>query len=663
MFRELKLGAKIGLGFGLLILISLALGGAAWWSMQVAATESSRVAQDYVPQVSIFNHMEVRSLHAMHYMLGYMLSGKEEFRRKGLQNLAGLKESLAEARKLAVRSRVLTRLKGTIDQAERLLAAYERAAANTQRAIGGMNKARQTLDQAGANFINACNAYLEQQNRGLDRQVAGDPELKRRLQNIRIIKDILVRGGVLQVKTLQALLSRDPEKLHGAMAEFAEVERLTAQLKNGAGQADQTTLAEIERTTRLYRQAMASLLEHWRKLVRLEEKQKQIAAEILSMSQGNAEAGLREAQAVADRAESLLGTASQVVLFGSLAALLLGVVLSLLITRSITRPLKLVIKELNAGSDQVAAAANQIAAASQSLAEGASEQAAAVEETSASVEELNAMTKSNADNAAQANTLSQESRRLIQEAQQAMESMSRSMAKIAESGEEISKIIKSIDEIAFQTNLLALNAAVEAARAGEAGAGFAVVADEVRNLAMRAAEAAKNTQELVSETRARIQEGSSLVEDSQESFTKVVVAIEKGAELVGEIASASQEQALGLEQITQAMAEMDKATQQVAANAEEGASASEELSAQSKALRQMVDRLLALAGEVGDGRRSAPALEGGGPVKLLPSPPRRSKGEAVAKAPAPAAKPKAKPKPEEVIPLDDDTGDGDFVDF
>ncbi len=277
---------------------------------------------------------------------------------------------------------------------------------------------------------------------------------------------------------------------------------------------------------------------------------------------------------------------------GVAAAILLGVLLSL----AIVRPINRIIAGLTDGAEQVASASGQVSSASQSLAEGATEQAAGLEETSSSLEEMSSMTKQNADNAQQANTLASETRKAANDGSEAMGRMSTAIRDIQKSSDETAKIIKVIDEIAFQTNLLALNAAVEAARAGEAGKGFAVVAEEVRNLAMRSAEAAKNTANMIEESVKNAKNGVDIANEVGKVLEEIVQSIGKTTDLVGEIAAASSEQAQGIDQVNTAVAQMDKVTQQNAANAEESASASEELSAQAEQMTQIVQELVNLVG-------------------------------------------------------------------
>jgi len=236
---------------------------------------------------------------------------------------------------------------------------------------------------------------------------------------------------------------------------------------------------------------------------------------------------------------------------------------------------------------QVNSGSQQIADASQSLSQGATEQAASLEEITSSMTEIGSQITHNAESAAQASRLSNDSRQAAESGARDMDKMVDAMRDINVSSQQIAKVNKVIDDIAFQTNLLALNAAVEAARAGVHGKGFAVVADEVRNLAGRSATAAKETAEMIDASSKKVENGLTVAEESATAFKQIMEGIVKVADLAGEIATASNEQAQGIGQVNQGLGQIDQVTQQNTANAEETAAAAEELSGQANHLQTL----------------------------------------------------------------------------
>ena len=241
-------------------------------------------------------------------------------------------------------------------------------------------------------------------------------------------------------------------------------------------------------------------------------------------------------------------------------------------------------------SNEVLSGSDQMAEGSQSLADGTTKQAAAIQQISARISDVSSKVAMTAQNAAKLGEISRQTEEEVGHQDSSITNMVGAMDKISSTSSEIGNIIKTIEDISFQTNILALNAAVEAARAGDAGKGFAVVADEVRNLANKSAEAAKSTTDLINAAIQAVENGSRIADETAESMKKVKEKTAETAQLITLIENASAEQTDAITQINSGIEQISQVVQMNSATAEETAASCQELSGQSRLLKDQVAR-------------------------------------------------------------------------
>ncbi|MCB2189563.1 MAG: HAMP domain-containing protein [Deltaproteobacteria bacterium] len=709
---KLKLGAKIGAGLGILILIAVALGGLAIFYMSQVGREATNLAEEYVPEVALSNNLERYALLAMYANRGYGLSEDPAFLQEGKAQLAQVKRYLEEAKTLASQHDTLQKLRQSLAEMEQAVNGYDNLLLETEKQITGMQTARQALSAAGETFMQNNQVFEESQKEALSRELLAPPapdkiaRLTERLKKIYAINEIIEIGGDIRLATFKAQATRNLEILETALTKFKDLDQRYDFLKPLTHQEiNQKQLDTSRQSSQSYTQAMREILAGWSALQKLNGQRDAAAQKLLTMVQATAQAGMTHAKEVADLSSASLATSMLIMLVGLAVALLVGIVVAVILTRGITRPvgatglavraashgdftlrmadahlsrsdelgdmardvqnmvenLSNTVREVSLAAETVASSAAEISQGNQDLSNRTQQQASAIEETASALEEMTGSVKQNAANSSQANDLAKKTAVMAQEGSQVVGRTITAMEAVTESSKKISEIINVVNEIAFQTNLLALNAAVEAARAGEAGRGFAVVAGEVRNLAGRSSQAAKEIQALITDSVGKVEQGNELVAESGRLLNEIINNVQAVADTVGEITAASQEQAQGIEEVNKAVAQMDEGVQQNAALVEEAASSSENMASAAEELRSQTAQFKVNHGST---RGLTPALPGPAPrpaARPTARPAARSAARPAVAAPArkAAAKPTAKNKPAE----DDFLADPDLEGF
>jgi methyl-accepting chemotaxis protein len=164
-----------------------------------------------------------------------------------------------------------------------------------------------------------------------------------------------------------------------------------------------------------------------------------------------------------------------------------------------------------------------------------------------------------------------------------------------ENSQKISGIVQLIKAVAEQTNLLALNAAIEAARAGEQGRGFAVVADEVRKLAERSAQAANEVGGMIVALQDSAKTAVDTMEQAVERVGQGVTMANKASESMLGIAEGAERVVAAVNDISDALKEQSVASNHIAANVEKIATMSEENRSATRAAADTAKHLEKLA--------------------------------------------------------------------
>lgn len=595
-FANISVNLKLGLGFGLVLLLTglLALTG---WTSLGSLIDRSNWMSDITKLNSDLTNLRVARLQ-------YMLTNGDDTSAANV--LDKLDAFGAQQQHLVNTFKSPENLKLLREQGE-TIANYRVSLEKMRKAYKTGLAAREALNQNARQASEAL-AAIEAVSRDALARTSGDTATLQQFLAISQAKEQLVQLR-LDVRSYIADLTSDAEQTVTRQVEktLVEIDNLKRHLPGETAriQAFESAMSGYRDALRQFRDANAEV-----GVARAEMTVE--GADIVKRSD-------QLYQIQLDRRDSESAQARSLQTIATLLALLVGVLAAFLITRQITRPLRETLDvvekiangdltqnlrvtrrdELGAlqqgiarmgttlrelitgirdGVTQIASAAEELSAVTEQTSAGANSQKVETDQVATAMHEMAATVQEVARNAEQASHAAtgadQEARagdRVVGEAINQIERLAsevhrstEAMSLLQQESQKIGSVMDVIKSVAEQTNLLALNAAIEAARAGEAGRGFAVVADEVRGLAQRTQQSTEEIEGLVASLQNGTQQVADVMNDSRSlTDSSVELARKAGA---------------SLENITRTVSNIQSMNQQIAAAAEQQSAVAEEIS-------------------------------------------------------------------------------------
>jgi methyl-accepting chemotaxis protein len=615
-WKDLKLAAKLGVGFGIIILILITVGTISLLEFRKTEQDSVRIAERSLPQVIIANSLERQATRITKNLNTFALTNDAQLLEKTATIIGQMEDVLHRADQQYSGYGLSAGFVQQLDRVRSSLPEFVVLMQDMKMQSEKLLADRKMMDEASAIFLDNCYSFAGNQQAVLTQQIDKRNPRRRQLENITLINLVIDRGNEMRIENFKAQAKRTLSQMTGFNKHFDEIDQLITNLELRITENQSMLLLKnIRNSAQSYHDVTNDFVENYNRLQQSNAQVTNLGSGLENAFSELAGNSLHESLVFTTNTIIKSQSSLRILFIGLLIAIVISILLGWQISRSITRSLKKgvafareiadgnlqanididqkdelgelaetlrqmkdklseVIVSVQAAAGYIAEASNQMSLTSQNVSHGSTRQASSAQQISASMQQMSASISHNTSNA-------QQTEQIADMATGKMKQGSETVQQLAQAIREIAERITIIGDIACQTNILSLNAAVEAARAGEQGRGFAVVADEVKKLAERSQKAATEINRMSAA-------GVKLAEHSQQLFGDIMPKIDQTLRLVQQITASSLEQDSGASLVNDSIQQFNQVIQQNAAAAEEMATNSEELASQAQQMKDIM---------------------------------------------------------------------------
>lgn len=225
MAGQMTVGKRIGVGFTVVIVITMVIGGLGVWNMRSATTDSMKLATEYVPEVKVATDLRGAANRVMYQMRGFGMTEEHKYYEAAQQEITAVRTHLDEAADLAKDAVYLKALEGQVHEASAAVGDYAKLMEDTETTITSMNGEREILDTNAASYMANCTEFIDGQNGAFSK------DLEERQRKVAIVTDIVNMGTQVRVTNFKAQATNNMPLMRQAIDTLADLGEHTDALR------------------------------------------------------------------------------------------------------------------------------------------------------------------------------------------------------------------------------------------------------------------------------------------------------------------------------------------------------------------------------------------------------------------------------------------------